>query len=406
MLVLSKKFLEEILKNFKSGIIVASPSKFDPDYYYHWTRDAGLTILLFIRLLKNNNFSEYHYLLKYLIEQYIDNELNIIKKLNINDLGEPKFYINGDKYDKQWGRPQNDGPAIRSYVLAEYALEYIDKNKQKELVSKLWNNNEGGIINRDLEYLLNNTIYQPSFDLWEEVCGDHYFTTYFQVESLKKIYQLLLIIDNNHSLLSKIKITKFQYYKKLLNFYDEKNKVIKSSCNIINMPYDLRCWNDISTILCKIYCMDNPICYYTLNTLYQLVEKFKWKYSNTKLDFVPIGRYYEDSYYDGLPWFLTTIGFIHYLKLCFLNIEKMDDETFNKFIQIMDLLDIKHNGHKKDITLITNINKYFNKVESFISKFYSTHSQLSEQYCFKDLNPKSAYHLTWSYASFILYSLE
>jgi len=55
---LKKIAIDGILSNCKSafdnclpGTMIASPSTVDPDYYYHWTRDAALTSLLLIRLL-------------------------------------------------------------------------------------------------------------------------------------------------------------------------------------------------------------------------------------------------------------------------------------------------------------------------------------------------------------------
>jgi hypothetical protein len=45
--------VSRILQNFDhpgvtSGAIIASPSRSEPDYFYHWTRDAGLTALSLI----------------------------------------------------------------------------------------------------------------------------------------------------------------------------------------------------------------------------------------------------------------------------------------------------------------------------------------------------------------------
>ena len=34
-------------------------------------------------------------------------------------MGEPKYFVNGSVYNKIWGRPQNDGPALAGVFLAE-----------------------------------------------------------------------------------------------------------------------------------------------------------------------------------------------------------------------------------------------------------------------------------------------
>ncbi|CRK22506.1 hypothetical protein BN1723_002929 [Verticillium longisporum] len=37
-----------------SGLVIASPSKSDPDYFFHWTRDAGLVFKAIIDLFVEN----------------------------------------------------------------------------------------------------------------------------------------------------------------------------------------------------------------------------------------------------------------------------------------------------------------------------------------------------------------
>jgi glucoamylase len=394
-------FLQNIFNNIsnidtENGIIVASPSKENPDYYYHWTRDAALTMLLLIRLLDKEEYNSYYNILRSYIQSYINNEISIIKKINLEDYGEPKFYVNREKYDKNWGRPQNDGPAIRSYALVEYAFHLISK-KETELLKPIFNYNHTGLIDKDLEFLLDYSINKTSFDLWEEINGYHYFTTFFQLKAIENIEKLIIYFNDKDSRIKKIFTSKLEYNTILNKFYDKKNKIIKSSFNIINENFNVREYLDSSIFLAQIYCKENPICIFTINTLIEFVKRNIKKYNTDNYNFIPIGRYYEDNYYKGNPWFLTTICIAHYIKNCIKYLDN-NDELFN--LKLIELLDLLKCYNYNDIE--TSINQYCYEIDNFIINFYNKHNQLSEQFDINN-NPVSACHLTWSYASFLFY---
>jgi len=398
---IKKIFLQNIFNNIsnldtENGIIVASPSKENPDYYYHWTRDAALTILLFIRLLNNEEYFSYYNILRSYIQSYINNEISITKKINFEDYGEPKFYVNREKYDKNWGRPQNDGPAIRSYVLVEYAFHLINKN-ETELLKPIFNYYRNGLIDNDLEFLLNYSVNKTSFDLWEEINGYHYFTTFFQLKALENIERLISHFDNKDFRLKKIAISKLEYSAILNKFYDKQNKIIKSSFDVINENNNIREYFDSSIFLAQIYCSENPICIYTINTLIEFIKKNIKKYNPDKYKFIPIGRYYEDDYYSGNPWFLTTISIAHYIKKCINYLDNIDLEFKLKLVELLELLKCHNFNNIEDC-----INQYCYEIDNFILDFYNIHKQLPEQFDLNN-NPISACHLTWSYASFLLY---
>jgi glucoamylase len=401
ILNIKKIFLQNIFNNIsnvdaENGIIVASPSKENPDYYYHWIRDAALTILLFVRLLDNEEYCSYYNILRSYIQSYINNEISITKKINLIDYGEPKFYINREKYDKNWGRPQNDGPAIRSYTLVEYAFHLINKN-ETELLKPIFNYSKNGLIDNDLEFLLNYSVNKTSFDLWEEINGYHYFTTFFQLKALENIEKLIYYFDKKDFRLDKIAISKLEYGNILNKFYDKQNKIIKSSFDIINENFNVREYLDSSIFLAQIYCNENPICIYTINTLIEFIKKNIKKYNSEKYKFIPIGRYYEDDYYNGNPWILTTISIAHYIKKCINYLDNIDLEFKSKLVELLKLLKC-HNSNN----IVECINKYCYEIDNFILDFYNTHKQLSEQFDLNN-NPISAPHLTWSYASFLFY---
>ncbi|KAJ3304174.1 hypothetical protein HDV03_003024 [Kappamyces sp. JEL0829] len=108
------------------------------------------------------------------------------------DLGEPKFNVDASPYTGPWGRPQNDGPALRVLALYKYLLKF-----GMEDVAKDWYKAElpaMSLIKRDLEYICQRW-QDKNYDLWEvrcaladavqEVEGHHFYTRMVQYAALK-----------------------------------------------------------------------------------------------------------------------------------------------------------------------------------------------------------------------------
>ena len=49
------------------------------------------------------------------IMNYLENENKLQQLDTITGLGEPKYNINCTPFNGEWGRPQNDGPALFTY---------------------------------------------------------------------------------------------------------------------------------------------------------------------------------------------------------------------------------------------------------------------------------------------------
>lgn len=111
-------------KDLLPGVVIASPSTSNPDYYYQWTRDSAIIINILIdhlsqtplHLINKNSTSS----LVHIIESYIFNT-QILQQLpnlsgnvdNLENLGEPKFHVNLTAFNESWGRPQRDGPGFK-----------------------------------------------------------------------------------------------------------------------------------------------------------------------------------------------------------------------------------------------------------------------------------------------------
>lgn len=192
---LKKHLLENILS---SGAVVASPSKQEPDYYYDWVRDSGITMGLFAHWYERKPSLT----VRKRLQQYIE-WTKLLQNAEANPgfdiFGEPKFYVSGKVYSGLWGRPQNDGPALRALALTRFALKLIEDNEsdfvRKQLYTASMDSKEMGVIKRDLEYVAHHW-RDDNFDLWEEVYGQHFFTKMVQYISLVQGARLADALDD------------------------------------------------------------------------------------------------------------------------------------------------------------------------------------------------------------------
>ncbi len=151
----------------------------DPDtpggsYYYHWMRDAGLSIKAWLEINDNNLDT-----VKPELEKYAD-WVGVVQHKpdqNVDVRIEPKFYIpSGDPYDGGWCRPQTDGPGLRAMAISKYGMLLADAGED---TSRLWD-----LVKFDLEWVTANW-ESNGCDLWEEVqSNDFYFNRMAFVYSL------------------------------------------------------------------------------------------------------------------------------------------------------------------------------------------------------------------------------
>ncbi len=173
------------------GTIVASPSRANPDYYFHWIRDAGLVMDAVVTLHQGSANKEDQQRYAKLLFDYVD--LSRRNQLTSNPsggpadggLGEPKFNVDGSAFTGSWGRPQNDGPAIRSNSLIRFANILLKQGREDYVRSRLYDSRLPAetVIKADLEYVSHHW-REASFDLWEETKGQHFYTRMVQRKAL------------------------------------------------------------------------------------------------------------------------------------------------------------------------------------------------------------------------------
>lgn len=292
------KIVQRILENTNTssnvGTIIASPSN-EPNYKFHWIRDSALVMRTIVDIYKTHQDPKYFF---YIIN-YLENETKLQNTNSLAGLGEPKFNLNGTPYTKPWGRPQNDGPALRGIVLFE--LIDLFQYKYQTLVEKMII----PIIKKDLNYILEN-YNKISFDIWEENEGWHFYTRLVQLKFLKdsikyKSYLDITDIDKLESTYNNLKLSindHFDNNNTIISSFNKEGKIIKydDAANILaycHINYD----NDIL----KIFPLEK-----IENTCNNLLNYFRRKYNNNDINL--IGRYNDDKYYNGEIWVLCSLA--------------------------------------------------------------------------------------------------
>jgi glucoamylase len=164
------------------GAVIASPQTQNPNYYHHWTRDAALTMDVVLQLWMQNPTGSRGAYWQQKLEDYLSfSQMN----QKMGSLGEPMFEVDGRVYAEPWGRPQNDGPALRAIVFIQWAERLIQMGKIDYVKAHLYSPTlpAQSVIKADLEYVASHWM-QASIDLWEEVRAKHFYTEMVQRRAL------------------------------------------------------------------------------------------------------------------------------------------------------------------------------------------------------------------------------
>lgn len=397
--VFNQDDIHRLKKNFfanfqANGAIVASPSTQEPNYYYDWVRDSALAMGLVESWYETNQSTKYKkYLLNYVAWT---NQIQHQQQPGYDILGEPKFYIDGMPFDGPWGRPQNDGPALRASVLIRFAEQLLAQGERSYVQEHLYNssmeNEAMGVVKRDLEYVAHHW-HEANFDLWEEISGHHFFTAMAQKNALLDGSYLAHQLHDVHAA---------AFYRqqadlidaRLAKHIDRQNKLIQSTLPPHAGPQKHLELDSsvILAILLKPELNDKFVPESTLvkHTVYALRAEFNQMFPinehfpNSEL----FGRYPGDTYDgyhtngEGNPWFILTATMAEYYFTLAYNLPAV--------------------GMYKPVVM-----KYINTGDNYLRliKHYAPDMRLSEQVNLTSGVQQGAQSLTWSYTS-VLRAIE
>ena len=170
----------------RPGAVIASPSRSDPDYYYCWVRDAALVMYVVGLLCGRSTARRAKAVYLKRLTEYVEfSRFTQTTPDRTAGLGEPKFHVDGTAFTGEWGRPQNDGPALRAITLSRFADHLLDRGNSRYVLKHLYTPGlpANSVIKSDLEYVSHHW-REPSFDYWEEENADHFSTRMVQRRAL------------------------------------------------------------------------------------------------------------------------------------------------------------------------------------------------------------------------------
>jgi glucoamylase len=302
------------------GAVVAAQTRQNPNYYYHWVRDAALVMDALVSVYSQSTDENQKSLIRQKLYEYAAFSDHIQQLQTLTNLGEPKFYVDGSVYSEPWGRPQNDSPALRALSLIHWAKILEVEGQDSYVRAKLYDGKipANSVIKRDLEYVAHHW-QEPSFDLWEEVLGDHFYTRMVQRRALLEGAELARILgDSGASVYYQLQARAIE--KDLLTFWNANLGYIVATRNRVG-GLDYKAANlDTAVILALLHGgMNDGFLSFSdsrvLLTLQKMEGTFRQLYriNRTRSMAPAIGRYPEDRYggsnfNGGNPWPLCTLA--------------------------------------------------------------------------------------------------
>ncbi|KAK2595016.1 hypothetical protein QQS21_007270 [Conoideocrella luteorostrata] len=391
-----------------AGVVVASPSRSDPDYWYTWTRDSALTFKVLVE-----RFTAGDKTLQPKIQQYIAAQAKLQSISNPSDgpdsggLGEPKFNVDLSAFTGPWGRPQRDGPPLRATALTIYANWLLANGGQTEATNTVW-----PVISKDLDYAVQYW-NRTGFDLWEEVNGSSFFTIAATHRALVEGAALAKALGKD---CPNCVATASQALCFAQTFWVD--GYIDSNINV----NDGRTGKDVNSIISSIHTFDptaactdstfQPCSARALANHKAVVDSFRAIYGvnngRTAGQAAAVGRYSEDVYYKGNPWYLATLAAAEQLYAAAYQWNKLGSITVNSVSLpfFKDLLPSIATGiFAKDSdtfkSIIKAVTTYADGFVAVVQQYTPSDGALAEQFDRNSGSPLSAVHLTWSYAAFV-----
>ncbi|KAH9080399.1 glucoamylase [Lactarius deliciosus] len=393
----------------KSGIVIASPNTVNPNYLFTWVRDSSLVFKVItdqFTLGQDNS-------LRGQIDNFFTAEAALQQVSNpsglvtTGGLAEPKFNIDGTAFTGPWGRPQRDGPALRSTALITYANWLLSNGNSTFVTNTLW-----PVIKLDLDYV--STYWnQSTFDLWEEINSSSFFTTAVQHRALREGSALATRIGQTASVGT--------YDSQAANILCFLQTYWNPTTGYITANTGGgRSGKDSNTVLASIHTWDinagcdattfQPCSDRALSNLKVYVDSFRSVYpinsGISATSAVAVGRYPEDVYFNGNPWYLSTFavaeqlydGLLTWQSVGSIQVTTTSLAFFRQFSP--SIATGTYTSTSPQYTQLTSAIKTF--ADGFVeiaAKYTPSNGGLAEQYDKSTGAPLSAADLTWNYAS-------
>ncbi|KAJ7213877.1 glucoamylase [Mycena pura] len=395
----------------KAGVVIASPSETNPDYLFTWTRDSSLVFKVIIdQFVSGQDTTLLGQIQNFVTAQQIIQQVsNPSGTVSTGGLGEPHYNIDETAFTAAWGRPQRDGPALRATAMIEYANWLLKNTSVANVVNTLW-----PTIKLDLDYVAADW-NQTTFDLWEEVSSSSFFTTAMQHRALREGATLATALGQTAAV-SNYNAQAANLLCFLQSYWNPTGGYMTANTG------GGRSGKDANTALASIHTFDpaagcdattfQPCSDRALSSLKVYVDAFRSIYtvnsgiaSNAA---AATGRYPEDSYMGGNPWYLATAAVAEQLYDALivwdahgsLNVTTTSLAFFQQFLPSVTV-GTYASSSATFTTLTAAVKAFADGTIGVIAKFTPAGGGLAEQYSRSNGAPVSAADLTWSYAAML-----
>jgi glucoamylase len=412
----------------RPGSVLASPVLAaydpDPDYFFHWFRDSAIVadalrvalaegvvngaavrrlreFVEFSRslraldgreFLRHNNFRAK---IQPSFLQYVRPDAEIAAASGEAVLAEARVNPDGTLDFTRWARPQTDGPALRVLALTRWrdALPDLDEALRAAMQD---------LVVGDLDFALAQA-NNPSFDIWEEESGYHYYTQLVQAEALARGGAWLAETAETaragacRSVADEIASRLDAYWDGAAGHYRSRTGVAGAA------PGKAL---DIAVILAVLHAgrargphsVLDPRAQATLTALEELFEtEYAINHQRPSGRGPAMGRYANDAYYSGGAWYLATLAaaeFYFKLAIAALSVAPIaatdDNARFRQRVSAVG-----------SPTPVEAAIQRGDAIMRTVQAFTPASGELSEQFDRTTGAQTSAKHLAWSYAAFI-----
>jgi glucoamylase len=427
------------------GSIVASPemAAYDPkpDYFFHWLRDSAIAadalreaiedktlepsevqhlvdfvaFSLKLCLLNGPSFLQrggYPETVEHSFLQHLRTRAEIAEITGDKTLGEARYNADGSFDVLKWGRPQNDGPALRALaVMRFFSLDAFRARAREPALA---------LLRYDVDYTLSHWRL-PCCDLWEECIGFHYHTRLVQQAALAAGATFLAAQDDP-TRAAACAAAAGALLAELDRHFDPEDGVYRGRLTETDAGREAPAQRrlDIAVILATVHAgrragphsVVDPKTLATLAALERLFEK-EYQINRTRpANCAPaLGRYAGDSYFSGGAYYFSTLGVAQFYFL--LAQAAADGEEVvvaeESRAPLAALLQTPtaslSNGAlaaKLRERLAAAALRRGDMFLETVRRFTPASRELAEQFSQYDGMPTSADNLTWSYACFIL----
>lgn len=329
---------------------------------------------------------------------------------NTGGLGEPKFHVNLTQFTGAWGRPQRDGPPLRATALTIYANWLLANGGSSEATRTVW-----PVIAKDLAYAVSYW-NSAGFDLWEEVNGSSFFTIAATHRALVEGAALAKSLGKPcpgcESAASQVLCFAQTFWSD--GGYIESN---------IHSDAGGRTGKDANSLLSSIHTFDpaaactdatfQPCSSRALANHKAVVDSFRTIYP-INLGRGPgkaaaVGRYAEDVYQNGNPWYLTTLAAAEQLhdavyqwrRIGSITVDTLSLAFFRDLVPSIAPGTYASGSSATYGAVVAAASSYADDFVAIVQRYTPRDGALAEQFDKSSGVPRSAVDLTWSYAAFV-----